>query len=287
MTTRCAAVALALLASPAAGCAAGSEAPDEVGYVLLDHEAQASGRLSQHDWEGAPLLPVALDVAEPAAFSSTAGRTEIALRPGMLAWVHGAGGAVEWRALGDDVRDDGLLVHGTRDAAAALAQRLAGQVEGGGDGVWTVAAPGVFERTSFLEPPAGVTEVTPAARLDLAPVASPFEKHAALAPVAPVGAGAPAAVRAARLVGLYMAGERALLLDAAGGFAIEESCGGGDTLEQGRWHSEGDEVVLEGAAGRRVLSYDPVRGELGEADGARFSSALVDSIVAAMPREEP
>lgn len=124
-------------------------------------------------------------------------------------------------------------------------------------------------------------------------MASPFEKRAILAPVTPVAAGsagsasAPEAVRAARLVGLYTAGERALFLDAAGGFTIEESCGGGAPVDHGRWHTQGDQLVLDDADGSRVLGYDPVLGELSEADGARFSSALVDSIVAAMPREEP
>src|SRR4051812_7822385 len=109
MTARCAA-ALAFLALPLAGCAAGTEAPDEVGYVLLDHEAQAAGRLSQRDWEGAPLLPVALDATAPVAFSARAGRTVFELRPRMLAWIHGAAGAIEWLRLRDDVSEDRLRV---------------------------------------------------------------------------------------------------------------------------------------------------------------------------------
>src|SRR5260221_9349759 len=86
-------VALVLCAPLAAGCAAGDQAADAVGYVLLDREAQASGRLSHGGWSGAPILPVALDVTEPAAFSSAAGRGLVDLPPRVGGWVGGAGGA--------------------------------------------------------------------------------------------------------------------------------------------------------------------------------------------------
>ncbi len=283
METRCSAVALALMAAPAAGCAVATEAPDAVGYVLLDHEAQAAGKLSQGTWAGAPVLPVALEVGEPVAFAATdgRGRLSIDLRPGMLAWIHGAGGAVEWRAVGDDVSGDRLRVHGTREAAVDLAQRVAGELVGPADTsgeVWTIAAPGVLDRGSFLAAPAGVTEVAPDPRLDLGSSARPQV-------LADTSAGMPEAARQALWVGLYTAGDRTLFLDAAGGFSLAEGCFL-TTVDHGRWHPEGDHVVLDGADGARVLDYEPTAGDLRGQDGERFSSALMDSAAAAMPALE-
>jgi hypothetical protein len=285
MTDRRAPAALALLALSApslAACAAGFEAPEEVGYVLLDAQARAAGRLSHGDWEGAPLLPVALEVEAPAAFTSSAGRTEIALRPGMLAWVHGAGGAVEWQAIGHDASPDHLRVLGSREAAADLAQRLAGEVEGEADGAWTVTAPDVFDRGSFLAPPPGVSEVEPKPLLGLARAASPFGTRAVA-----LGAGAPGADPGVQFVGLYTHGDHTLLLDTAGGFSLAEGCSGEGSLDEGRWHTEANMVVLDGAHGQTTLVYDPRDGTLGDPSGAAFSSAAVDSIIAAMPREAP
>src|SRR5262245_8237343 len=98
---------LLLLAS--AGCAAASEPSGAVGYVLLDDGARSAGKLAQGDWSDAPLLPVALDATEPVSFASRSGRSVFDLRPGMLAHVHGAGGAIEWLRVGEDVRDDRIL----------------------------------------------------------------------------------------------------------------------------------------------------------------------------------
>src|SRR6185369_8099799 len=101
-------------------------------------------------------LPVGLDTAEPVAFSSSAGRELFELRAGMLAHVHGAAGAIEWLRLHDDVSDDRLRVRGSREAAVDLARRVAGRVEGGEGGAFTIVAPDVFDRSSFLRPPDGI-----------------------------------------------------------------------------------------------------------------------------------
>lgn len=279
-----AALVLAVLAVPLAGCAVGNEAPGAVGYVLLDRDARSTGRLSHGSWSGVPVLPVGLDVAEPVAFSSSVGRTVFDLRPGMLAWVHGPGGAVEWRALRDDLRDDRLRVQGSQDAAVALAQRLAGQVVGPmEEGTWTIAAPDVYGRGSFLGVPEGVIEVSPEPRIDLGSATGRMGVGIAVAPGLPDPQSQPAA---SALVGVYNAGERVLFLDAAGEFALEEGCfltG----LDKGRWHTDGDRVILEGAGGEVVLTYDPTDGALRPSTGERFTSALVDSAIAAMPKEDP
>jgi hypothetical protein len=283
MITRCATLVLVLSAVPLAGCAANTGGSDAVGYVLLDREAQVAGNLSYQDWERAPILPVALELDEPTFFVSSAGKVKIDLRPGMVAWVHGAGGAVEWRALRDEVRDDRLRVHATREAADALAQRLAGQVVGPAEaGVWIVSAPDIFDRGSFLAVPEGVREAVPVPMLDLGS-GEPTSRRAAV--LSDSTAALPGPQQMARLVGVYNLGERALFLDAEGGFSLGEGCFL-TPVDSGRWHTEGDQVVLEGEKGKWMLEHDPVQGDLRTTAGERYSSALVDSIAAGMPEVE-
>jgi hypothetical protein len=265
--------AVLVLALAAAGCAASAEDPEAVGYVLLDHEAQTAGRLTQGKWEGAPVLPVGLDADEPVAYASSAGRTTFELKPGMLAWVRGPGGAIEWLSLREDVSDERLKVHGSREAAEDLAQRLAGKVEGGGDGLWTIQAPDVLARGSFMNVPAGVQEVAPEPVVDVRPTASPFAQGARLRLSLPEDA--PMGVRQAAVVGMYLAGTRALFLDASGGYTMEEACAG-DATARGRWRLDGERVVLEGDGGGMSFVYD--RGELRESSGLRFSAAIVEGV---------
>jgi hypothetical protein len=199
----------------------------------------------------------------------------------MLAWIHGAGGAVEWRAIGEDVSGERLRVRGTRDAAADLAQRVAGELVGpveGGSSEWLVSAPGVFDRTSFLAAPAGVTEVTPDPRLDLAPTA----RGAGPGVLADSSAGLPEAVRQVLLVGVYTAGDHTLFLDAAGGFSLVSGCNL-EPVDHGRWHTQAEHVVLEGTDGARVLDYEPTAGDLRPPDGEPFTSALMDNAAAPLP----
>jgi hypothetical protein len=278
MIQRSAFLALAVMAAAPAtgGCAAGTEGPDVVGYVLLDRDARAVGHLAQADWQGSPVLPVALDAAEPVAFESPTGRTLFDLRPGMLAHVHGAAGSVDWLRVGDDMSPDRLRVYGSKDSASDLARRLAGSVEGGGDGLWTVAATGILDRASFLQAPDGVVEVVPDAQLAAAP-APKIARHAVLGPVGALPQGEMEGVRQAMVVGVYTSGQRALFLDASGGFSLEDACSG-DVLGHGRFRTEDDHVVLDSDAAPMVLAWDA--GELRDPGGGRFAP-LVDAASAA------
>lgn len=275
------AVVIAALGLGAAGCTAATEAREDVGFVLLDREAQAAGSLSHGDWEGRPMLPVALEVSEKVTFTSSAGASSFSLRPGTLAWVHGPGGAIEWMRVGEDVSEDRLRVYASRDAADELAQRLAGEVKGGGDGLWTVSAPDVFERGSFLAVPAGVQEIAPDPRIDVKG-AGKFGLDQLALP-----SDLPEAARQLTLVGLYTAEGQTLFLDSAGGFSLEDGCSG-EPSSTGRWRADGQRVILESSEGKTVLAYDSTQGDLHDPSGRRFASALVDSTVAPMPsRGEP
>jgi hypothetical protein len=264
-----------VLVLSAAGCAAGAEDPASVGYVLLDREARATGRLSQGDWEGAPLLPVALDTADSVAFSSSTGRTVFELRPGMLAHVHGAGGAVEWLRMREDVSDERLLVVGPREAAADLAHRVAGKLEGGHDGIFTVSAPDIFDRGSFLAPPDGVLEVVPEPV-----VAAQGGGPGSLGAVPMLPANEGEGLGQASLVGIYTGEGSVLILDAAGGFELDDPCSG-DVLGAGRYRTDGERVVLDRAGTSRVLSLEG--GALFDPEGARLTP-LIPPVVEEAPR---
>ncbi|MFT3772333.1 MAG: hypothetical protein QM820_43615 [Minicystis sp.] len=261
--------ALFLLALGAAGCAAGTEEPGAVGYVLLDPEARAAGQLSHDNWAGAPMLPVALDVTEPVAFASPVGRTVFDLRPGALAYVHGRGGSIEWLRVGEDVGEDRLRVYGTKEAAEQLAQRLAGRVEGGGDGRWTITAPEVFERASFLKVPEGIKEIAPEPMLGARALGTTgVEKLSVLAPSAPLPDGESEGVRQAMVVGVYQTGLTMMVLDAEGGYALMDACSG-DVSGHGRYRTDGDRVVLDGESGAEVFAWEG--GSLRHENGVRYT----------------
>lgn len=265
MRSRCAALVLALTA---AGCAVGTEEPGAEGYVLLDREARAAGQLTHDNWSGSPVLPVALDAMEPVAFSSAAGRTVFDLRPGALAYVHGKGGAVEWLRLGSDVGADRLRVYGTKEAAEDLAKRLVGRVVEGADGLWTIEAPEIFDRASFLAVPDGVAEISPDAAVGAPLLDVPrAEKLAVLAPSLPDGE----APRQAALVGVYTMGNSALVLDVAGSFSLEDACSG-EVVRRGNYHVEGDRVVLDGDGDALALAWEG--GLLRYPNGDRYAPLL-------------
>lgn len=262
-----------VLALAAAGCTAGTEEPGAVGIVLLDREARAAGQLSHEGWHGAPALPVSLDAGEPVAFSSPAGRVVFDLRPGAIAYLHGAGGAIEWLRLGEDVGADRLRVHATKEVAADLAKRLAGRVESGADGVFTITAPDLFERASFLEAPAGITDVVPdyLGAMQKGDRSSGSFAIPDLERVAALPEGASEAARQAMLVGVYTAGNDAIILDADGGFTLEDACSG-DPIDRGRYHTEGDRIVLGVSRSERVLIWDS--GGLRDPAGVRFAPLM-------------
>lgn len=252
-----------VLALAAVGCTAGTEESGSVGIVLLDREARAAGQLSHEAWRGAPLLPVTLDTTEPVSFTSPAGRVVFDLRPGSVAYLHGAGGAIEWLRLGEEVGADRLRVHATKEVAADLAKRLSGRVEGGEGGVFTIVAPDLFERASFLEAPAGITDIVPeyvgAARKTEGAAGSfaipDIDRAAVQAPSEGLPEGESEGVRQAMLVGVYTAGTDALVLDADGGFTIEDACSG-DPIERGRYQTDGDVVTLQVPGSPRVLLWE-------------------------------
>jgi len=111
-----------------AGCAQPTDAPDATGYVLLDRAARDRWTVARDGWEGAPVLPVAFDVEEPALLRGPEGAELLELRGGMLAHVRGAEGEVRWLAVGEEARDDRLALHASDAAAEALAELVGGEV---------------------------------------------------------------------------------------------------------------------------------------------------------------
>ncbi|WP_437279104.1 hypothetical protein WME90_00685 [Sorangium sp. So ce375] len=242
-----------------AGCAQPIDAPDATAYVLLDPAARARWTVSSDGWQGAPILPVALDVEEPALLRGPERAEPIALRAGMLAHVRGAEGEVRWLALGEEARDDRLTLHASEAAAAELAALVGGEISARRDGMWTLTAPDLIERGSFLDPPEGVFEALPVVQRDpddraaFTPSAAQdaLDALAAVPAAARGGALGPGSAEA-ELVGLYAAGLRTLLLDASGGFTLEDRCTG-EVLATGEYSAAGDRVVLRSAGAAPIV----------------------------------
>ncbi|APR75373.1 Hypothetical protein A7982_00719 [Minicystis rosea] len=223
------------------------------------------------------MLPVALEVTEPVAFSSPAGRTVFDLRAGSLAYVHGAGGSIEWLRVGDDIGDDKLRVYGTKAAAEQLAQRLAGRVEGGGDGRFTIVATDVFERASFMKVPEGIKEIAPERALGVHAIdTSAVEKLSVLTTTSFADLGTEG-MRQAVLVGVYRAGPSAIVLDAEGGYTMEDACSGNVTL-RGRYRTEGERVMLESDSLSLPFTWEG--GSLLDAGGMRYAPLIVPDVAA-------
>ncbi|WP_437676716.1 hypothetical protein [Sorangium sp. So ce131] len=245
-----------------AGCAQPTGAPDETAYVLLDPAARAHWTIVSDGWQGAPVLPVALDVQESALLRSAGHTRPLDLRGGMLAHVRGAEGEIRWLAVGEEARDDRLTLRASDAAAAALAALVDGEITTRRDGFWTLTAPDLLERGSFLDPPGGVIEALPETPRDLRDGAAlaPSASQAALDALAGLsgaaGRGDPGAPEPggaeAELVGLYTAELRTLLLDASGGFTIEDRCTG-EVLATGKYSAAGDHVTLRAAEGAPIV----------------------------------
>ncbi|WP_437755611.1 hypothetical protein [Sorangium sp. So ce1389] len=259
---RFAARALLCPALLAAGCAQPAEDPDSTAYVLLDRAARGRWTVASDGWEGAPVLPVALDVQEPALLRGPDGAELLDLRGGTLAHVRGAEGEIRWLAVGEEARGDRLVLHASSAAAAELAALVGGEVAARGDGLWTLTAPELLDRGSFLDAPGGVLEVLPDTQRDpgaldaLAPLdarislGTPVAGPASAGDVAP---GAPDPGRAAaEVVGLYAAELQTLLLDASGGFTLEDRCTGA-VLATGKYLAVADRVVLRSAVGEPIV----------------------------------
>ncbi|WP_438026026.1 hypothetical protein [Sorangium sp. So ce233] len=253
-----------------AGCAQQpDDAPEATGYVLLDRAARGRWTVASDGWEGAPVLPVALDVEEPALLRGPEGAARLALRGGALAHVRGAAGEVRWLAVGDETRGDRLTLHASEPAAAALAALVDGEVAARGDGLWTLTAPDLLDRGSFLDPPEGVLEAFPDTQRDPDDLGAPTPPDARAAMAAPTEApsaardGASIALEPGRaeaaLVGLYAEERRTLLLDASGAFTLEDRCTG-EVLATGKYVAVEEGVVLRSTgAAPMVLRRDQDR----------------------------
>lgn len=259
-----------------AGCSQPIDAPDATAYVLLDPAARARWTVASDGWQGAPILPVALDVEETAVLRGPEGAARIALRGGMLAHVRGAEGEIRWLALGEEARDDRLTLHASKAAAAALAALVGGEISRRRDGMWTLTAPDLLERGSFLDPPEGVIEALPDAQRDpgepaaFAPSAAQDALDAlAAVPAAARGGALEPGSAEAELVGLYAAGLRTLLLDASGGFTLEDRCTG-EVVATGQYSAAGDRVMLR-SAGAASIVLDRDRDRLVQPGGSAFA----------------
>ena len=185
------------------------------------------------------------------------GERALELQPGMLAHVRGAAGEIDWLEVGEDIRDDRLLVHGTEAAAAELATWIGGEPSARGDGLWMVTASDILDRGSFLEAPAGILEALPDASLSLGALVpeSPLDPAVFAAPSLVAGGEAlarPVGSDEAELVGLYAAGLTALWLDAAGGYSMEDRCTG-EVVGAGRFYAVQDRVVLQPSRGALIV----------------------------------
>ncbi|WP_437927214.1 hypothetical protein WMF37_50710 [Sorangium sp. So ce291] len=269
---RFAARALLCPALLAAGCAQPAEDPGSTGYVLLDRAARGRWTVASDGWEGAPVLPVALDVQETALLRGPDGAELLELRGGTLAHVRGAEGEIRWLAVGEEARGDRLVLRASNAAAAELAALVGGEVAARGDDLWTLTAPDLLDRGSFLDAPGGVLEVLPDTQRDpgaLDALAPLDERLSALAPLdARISLGTPAAGPAsagdaapgapdpgraeAEVVGLYAAELQTLLLDASGGFTLEDRCTG-EVLATGKYLAVADRVVLRSAVGEPIV----------------------------------
>jgi len=267
-----------LIAALSTGCTQSTEAPGSTGYVLLDRAARGVTTVAQDGWQGAPVLPVALDTGEPLTVRGPSGERSVELKPGMLAHVKGEAGEIEWLEIGESIRDDRLLVHGTGTAASELATWIGGESEARSDGLWDVTADDILDRVSFLNPPAGVLEVMPDQSLvadDLLPsslVRSSILAQGVIPADAARDAGRPVGSIEAELVGVYTSATRMLWLDAAGGFSMEDRCSG-EVLGAGLFFAVDDRVVLQsGERAPVVLGRD--RDRLIEPGGAELAPLL-------------
>ncbi len=241
---------------------------DPSGYVLLDREARAAGLTIQAvGFQGAPALPMALHVDDRVTLHVPGGPPRaIAVRPGALAWVRRATGDVEYADVGVKARADLLVVDADPGGARALADLLGGSLWPRPDGRWSIEAPDVLDRASFLPEPGGVREAAPAivadgaststARVAVRIEAAPDERLERFA--------ATVETTSAGLVGVYRSQEGLLVIDAGGGFSLH--CGqtrGHVTIDRGRVQL----VPEHGAAQAAIVIKD---GEL-ELGGERFA----------------
>jgi len=152
------------------GCGdTGDEQLEQLGFVLLDLQAQEAGWQLEGLGPDARLLPASLDEGEAFTLRGPQGAEVIEARRGELLYVRGAEGAAERYLLGDEVSRDSLFVIGTREAAEALARRSDADVEAIDEGVYRLEGPSALLRLSDGQAPGGLQELLPAETLDELP----------------------------------------------------------------------------------------------------------------------
>src|SRR5581483_8997486 len=139
---------------------------------LLDRDAREAGlQVEAAGWQGAPLLPLALEPDEAVSLVSGGGKVPLGLRAGLI----------EWHPVGDEARADRLIVDGEDGAVRTLAELLGAEASARDDGRWILSGPDLYGRASFMPAPDGVRAVEP----DLANVAPPIAVRVQPAPSGP------------------------------------------------------------------------------------------------------
>ena len=254
------------------GC--GGPSPENTAYVLIEEEARAAGYgMSAGAFQGSPVLPIAVDLSQPAFLTGPKGRVPLELRRGSLTLVRGAGGNIDWAAIGRDIRADRFVVKGSESSAKTLAALLDAQVERRGDQRWALTAPDVYDRASYMgaevkgaEPEAGGEPAVVRSAPDLSDVPS---RLSVAAPAAPKLAAASPARSITAVVGAFSDGKRLLLLDTSGGFTLSSICGGA-AVSSGSFGLEGDFVVLTPARGVPTVLAQVAAGGLRDPYGQVF-----------------
>jgi len=270
MLSRTLPLALFTMAACHGGASVGGAQPS---YLLVDAEARAAGwQLELADgWVGAPTLPIELHAGERVTLRGLGARVPVDAEAGALGWLRGATARLEWLEAG---AGDRLIVDGSDDAVRALAAQVDGRATPRDDGRWTLEAPELFVRGSFLEA-AGIRDAQPPSGLAVARPARALVGGGAIAgPILVDPYPAAAADPALALVGVYHGDAGLLILDGAGGYRWTR-CGG--EVLAGTWRADGGYLHLDGAGG--ALPTLTVRGESLIADAGLHFAPLSDETI--------
>ncbi len=239
------------------GCSSSVEMDEQPAYVLLDRNARQNSVLIHGSWAGNPALPLEFDAMDSLSWKMNADELDampIELQGGKLAYLHGNPVSIEWLELGADARNDRLILHGSEQSLRELASLVGGSFSERGDGFWTLAAAGLFSKTSFLEAGDGILEAIPDTWVETGDsdirigsnensivfntnsFAFGDEGEEGGEPVLPGRAEALA-------VGIYSAGDSLMVLDASGHFSISDICSG-EAKDEGYFYAGGRGVVL-------------------------------------------
>jgi hypothetical protein len=226
---------------------------DQHPLLLLDAQARSAGyALTVGDWTGSPVTPIAVSPMDDVVVNGPTGKLHVVPRPGALGVVTRSGAGVTWQVLGKEVDADRFVVRGPEHAARELATALDAQLNRDGDERWVISGPEVLAQSAWMKTHDELQELVPEALSSPAPLQPPAAQfQVAAAPMMPSSAlrlidDIPS------VVGVYQApNETTLVLDASGGFALQEGC----EVELGRFFVTGGTVVLTpDNAARRELT---------------------------------